>query len=67
MNKKRYIKPSVETFGLTTEGAFMQTFSYDNTGNDGSDGEKGEVIDGDLEKGDEVGAKNNYGWDDAWD
>lgn len=54
MNKKKYIKPAVEVIGLITEDDFMQ-YSYDNTGNGGSDGESGYVIEGDLEGNEEVG------------
>lgn len=68
MNKKRYIKPGIETLGLTTEKAFCD-YSYDNTGNNGSDGEKGKVIEGELPDGVEVGAKGHGSWsydDEEW-
>lgn len=67
MKKALYTAPELRILATESE-SIMNTFSYDNTGNNGSDGEKGTVIDGNLEGGDEVGSKGNSGWTfDVWE
>lgn len=57
--KKVYIAPETLIVSVKLEGA-MLSFSIDNTGEGGTDGEKNPVIDGNPEDG-QVGAK-----DDIW-
>lgn len=51
--KKQYIKPKIELIDVKCNN--LLSFSYDNTGNSGLDGESGFIIEGDLDSEDEVG------------
>lgn len=59
--KKKYICPEIEITELMSE-SLMQTFSIDNTGNGGADGEKQTVTDSDNADIN-VGSKDN---NDMW-
>jgi len=61
--KIQYIKPTMEVLRWVS-GNLMENFSIDNTGNEGADGEKKTAIEGDLDEGDEVGAKGMTDWGD---
>jgi len=65
MEKKQYMKPAIEVLRVEVE-SLLQTYSIDNTGNGGEDGEKYTVTDGDLGEGEEVGAKGSNAWD-VWE